>query len=98
MMLIYAISAVRLNRDHTRISEVLWQQLGGSQPIEYSPVIAAVVEVVEVLTAGNKVFLIRQDEVGTWMNTYTEFKPVSYPFGEVGITNAEYPLDDLPTF
>lgn len=97
-MLIYAISAVRLNRDQTRITEVLWQQLGGTHPIEYIPVKTSVVEVVEVLTTGNKVFLILQDAFGTWVNTYAEFKPVSYPYGEVGITNTEHQLGDLPTF
>lgn len=95
IMLIYVISAVRLNRDHTRITDVLWEQLGG---IEYVPIEASVTEVVEVLTTGNKVFLILRDAFGAWINTYTEFKPVSYPDGEVGITNTEYQLDELPTF
>lgn len=97
-MLIYAVSAVRLNRDQTRITDVLWQQLGGSHPIDYQPTEAPVIEVVEVLTAGNKVFLIVQDESGTWINTYAEFKPVSYPYEEVGIINNEYALGDLPIF
>ncbi len=97
-MLIYAVSAVRLNNDRTRITNVLWQQLGGTHPIEYVPAESSVTEVVEVLTTGNKVFLIRQDASGTWVNTYTEFKPVSYPSGEVGITNTEYRLDELPAF
>lgn len=80
-MSIYAVSAVRLNADHTRITHVMWEHLGGTQPMEYIPTEAPVIDVVDALIAGDKVILITQDESGSWAFSDAEFKPVIYQGG-----------------
>ncbi len=94
----YAISAVRLNADDTKIMQVMWAPLGDTLPMEYDPSLAPVSEVVDALIAGNYVELIIQKDTGEWIHTDAEFKPVTYEAGVEGITNNKYALADLPTF
>lgn len=96
-MLIFGVFAVRLNIDQTRITEVLWQEIG-TNSIDYNPTVAGLPQVNEVLATGNKVFLILQNELGIWNTTTAEFKQVSYQDAEIGIYNIEFELENLPSF
>ena len=97
-MLIFGVFAVRLNIDQTRITGVLWQEIGGINSIEYNPTLADLPQINEVLATGNKVFLILQDKHGAWNATNAEFKQISYQDEKIGIYNIEFALVDLLTF
>ncbi len=98
-MLIYAIYAVRLNVEKTRITEVMWQELQATQSFAYNPEQISLNQVVEALSTENKVYLLLQNDSGEWVNTFAEFKLVTYSENEeIGIYNPEYNLVDLPNF
>ena len=62
-MLLFAIYAVRLNIEQTRITEVMWQELVASQSVEYSPTEASLNQLIETLATVRCTYYCKRSQV-----------------------------------
>ena len=91
-MLLLEIYAVRLNIEQPWVDGVKWQELVTSQLIEYCPTEASLNQVIEMIATKNNAYSLLQDESAEWINTFAEFKLITYFDDEICIYNIKCTL------